>query len=315
MGVILLNSCKEYRESYYPDGSLKSRMEIKNGELDGIIEEFYENGKIKLKGQHRKGMAEGEFIRYYPSGVIEGRETYAIDKLNGFVLQYDSLGNLDTKAQFIDGLQSGQMIMYFSDGTVKAELEYRNGVRHGKYTSYFKGGNIKMKALAENGETVYFEEYDSLGHKIDEHWKVVVDGPEEVTLGQTYKAIIWLPGPKDGFEAAIKIYDKNVVDQEVTVWDYSEFSQDGKLIKGLGLEVYWNKGIDGEYQNNKRIEGTDIMMDDEKRGIFEYSPKTVGPHLFKGVYFLKGKGGPNHDLALVKAYPVVISFNVVADES
>lgn len=311
--ILLLNSCKEYKKYYYPDGSLKSRMEIKNGELNGIVEYFHENGELRLKGNQLNGLWEGEFIRYYPSGVIEGRESYANDKLNGFVFQYDSLGNLEAEAQFVDGLQSGKLTEYFGDGTVKSEQEFLNGVLHGTFTSYFKGGGVRMKALAEMDKTMYFEKFDSLGHKIDQYWKVIVEGPEEVTLGQTYRAVIRLPGPKDDFETSIKFYDKNVIDEEVRVWDYSDFTKDGKHVTGLSLVVYWNKGIDGEYQDSKQIEGTDVMMDNEKQGIFEYSPKTVGPHLFRGVYFLVGKGGPDHDLALVRSYPVVISFNVKAD--
>lgn len=60
---------------YYPNGTVKSYISAKDGNMDGDCVEYYESGKIREKLTFKNGLPVGEKIVYSESGEIIERES------------------------------------------------------------------------------------------------------------------------------------------------------------------------------------------------------------------------------------------------
>ena len=61
---------------FYPDGTLQSETEIKDGRRHGRHREYYENGKLKLRGKYSKGQPKGTWKFYSEDGEPIGKEKF-----------------------------------------------------------------------------------------------------------------------------------------------------------------------------------------------------------------------------------------------
>ena len=70
-------SCsRKVEKEYYPNGELKSVLNYKKGQLEGIALYYYENGNLKERVNYRKGKRERTGTTYYESGKLKEEITY-----------------------------------------------------------------------------------------------------------------------------------------------------------------------------------------------------------------------------------------------
>jgi len=67
---------REVEKEYYPNGKLKSVLNYKKGQLEGIALYYYENGELKERVNYRKGKRERTGTTYYESGTLKEEITY-----------------------------------------------------------------------------------------------------------------------------------------------------------------------------------------------------------------------------------------------
>ena len=67
---------REVEKEYYPNGQLKSVLNYKKGQLEGIALYYYENGVLKERVNYRKGKRERTGTTYYESGKLKEEITY-----------------------------------------------------------------------------------------------------------------------------------------------------------------------------------------------------------------------------------------------
>ena len=67
---------REVEKEYYPNGKLKSVLNYKKGQLEGIALYYYENGELKERVNYRKGKRERTGTTYYESGKLKEEITY-----------------------------------------------------------------------------------------------------------------------------------------------------------------------------------------------------------------------------------------------
>ena len=67
---------REVEKEYYPNGQLKSVLNYKKGQLEGIALYYYENGALKERVNYRKGKRERTGTTYYESGKLKEEITY-----------------------------------------------------------------------------------------------------------------------------------------------------------------------------------------------------------------------------------------------
>lgn len=119
-------SCRHKNEDivteYYPDGSLKSEIQVKNGMRNGITKNYDERGRL---------VSTAELVD---------------DKYEGWMINYNSKNNKVTaRALYKNDLQNGPATLYYSDGQLYREMTYVNGRVDSIVKTYWPGANFRLK--------------------------------------------------------------------------------------------------------------------------------------------------------------------------
>ena len=120
------------KKYFYPDGSLESTENYKNGQIDRKYRNFFENGHIKLEQDFVNGAMQGLSIRYYPNGVIEERVTMVDNEENGPFQEYYENGNLKTEGFYApseteSALEQGELKEYDENGVLTRVADCKDG--------------------------------------------------------------------------------------------------------------------------------------------------------------------------------------------
>lgn len=67
---------RNVEKEYYPNGKLKSVLNYKKGQLEGIALYYHENGTLKERVNYRRGKRERTGTTYYESGALKEEITY-----------------------------------------------------------------------------------------------------------------------------------------------------------------------------------------------------------------------------------------------
>jgi antitoxin component YwqK of YwqJK toxin-antitoxin module len=148
-------------EEYYPDGTLKSKGEYKDGKKVGKWMYYYPNGVEEQVGVYKNDIPTDEWIWYYPNKQIKRKEKFIKGKEDGEYIEYDENGNIITKGNYYEGLEDGEWIYEYGD--FKEIGTYKEGVRVGEWKGYFKSNNklaysIKYVDGNENGKFIFYYE-------------------------------------------------------------------------------------------------------------------------------------------------------------
>jgi len=84
---------REVKKEYYPDGKLKSVLNYKKGQLEGIALYYYQNGQLKERVNYRRGKRERTGTTYYESGKLKEEINY-VDGKRKSVKLYNENGEL-----------------------------------------------------------------------------------------------------------------------------------------------------------------------------------------------------------------------------
>ncbi len=146
-------------------------QEIKDGE--GIYQTFYENGMLFEKGEIKGGERVGKWTSYYENGTMKevGRfenfnyiledawsETgdVMVEDGNGeYAIYFDGSLNLFQNGSYKNGVKNGYWEVYHPNSIIiQQESNYNNGELHGRNVVYSISGDILVEGNFENGEKV-----------------------------------------------------------------------------------------------------------------------------------------------------------------
>jgi len=110
--ILLLCSCnikfpeeqstteKKYREVLDADGNVKSRVIVKDGQLNGEVVTYYPGGQISAIANYVNNRKEGIEKKYYKRGSLYRTRPYENGKLHGIEIRYYKSGKVKTKQEF-----------------------------------------------------------------------------------------------------------------------------------------------------------------------------------------------------------------------
>jgi len=98
-------------------GQLLSRIEAKNGAMDGTAVWYYEDGTKRMRGRHEDDGMTGLWERWYPSGRIY------------------------SACEWSDGVQHGRCQVWDPGGTLRVDGDYDHGARSGEWKFWDSYGN------------------------------------------------------------------------------------------------------------------------------------------------------------------------------
>jgi len=159
----LLAACnkEETKINYYTNGNISSKLQYKNGKLDGYSTYYYKNGKLQSKYLYKKGLLDGKSISWFLNSTKENETNFKNGKLNGSKIEYNQDG---TKA-YIENYQNdslnGAYISYHTNEKIRIKGSYKNGLYDGHWIYLDRFGRMVGEADFKLGSGIQKAYYTS----------------------------------------------------------------------------------------------------------------------------------------------------------
>lgn len=106
------------------NGTKKSVIEVKDGQINGEAKYYYTSGKLMETGSFEKGSKAGKWIRYNESGIMIGLASYKAGKKDGSWLVWDDNGKKRFEMTYKDGEKTGVWNQWSENGDLVASKDY-----------------------------------------------------------------------------------------------------------------------------------------------------------------------------------------------
>ena len=170
----------KYEKELYPDGKLKSKVELNSeGVRDGEALSFYHSGAVINKAKFKDGIRVDENFVYYEDSSIKIKEVYnESGELHGVYEEYFENGILKKKGRFEKGDMAGEWKEYYENGELYERSQMKNGELEGVQKVFHTNGQLGAIGLAqsglEEGEWIYLDlDGDTLKEEYYEKGKLV----------------------------------------------------------------------------------------------------------------------------------------------
>jgi antitoxin component YwqK of YwqJK toxin-antitoxin module len=128
-------------EEFYPDGTIKSQITLKNGIRNGITKNYDEKGRLISTAEYVNDVREGLMMNYNPeNGKLTAKAMYKADEQDGPVTLFYKEGKLFRESTYIKGRVDGIIKTYWPSGNLKAENTFRMGKPSVGLKEYDKDG-------------------------------------------------------------------------------------------------------------------------------------------------------------------------------
>lgn len=107
---------------YYPDGTIMSEENYKNGLLNGEQLVYYPDGQVTEFAVYKDGLLHGVTSKYSDQGVLIEEVTYLNGKANGLAKYFELNGDLKETGHYKDGQRIGKW-EYYLDGEIASEKD------------------------------------------------------------------------------------------------------------------------------------------------------------------------------------------------
>jgi antitoxin component YwqK of YwqJK toxin-antitoxin module len=256
-------------KTFDKDGDLISLEKYRDDQLVVDSEEsvildlrnsYYPNGEIKSTGGYVDGKKEGTHRYYDNEGNIEGAEIYhrgektaagIIDEKGDYQglwkLYYDT-GELKAEGEFENSNRIGEWVFYHKNGEIEHRAKYVDGLPQGRWTWYFDNGNLRREEYyrrgKEDGESI---EYDIEGNEISrgEYVSGYKDGEWFYNVGDHTEKGSYLDGERNG--------------EWIYEYPEGELNYEGEYAMGLAIgkhKWYYPNGQlkkEGKYSSGVRV--------------------------------------------------------------
>ncbi len=177
----------------FENGKKKSRVEFKDGKLDGKVTQWHDTGEKASIVHYSNGIKEGKEIQFYPTGGKKMELQYINDEVDGMILEWHEngqklsegiykngkaegkhqwwfrLGKLDQAVDFKNGLPDGKIERWYRNGKKKLETQYQAGLKQGVNKEWYDNGQLKVEsAFIADQEDGLAKFYSKKGYLLDE---------------------------------------------------------------------------------------------------------------------------------------------------
>ena len=112
---------------WHEDGTMKYRLNYKDGKEDGLQEGWYENGHMKYRENWKDGKRDGLQEGWYENGHMKYRENWKDGKLDGLQERWYEDGTMEYRVNWKDGKLDGLREWWYEDGTMKSRGNWKDG--------------------------------------------------------------------------------------------------------------------------------------------------------------------------------------------
>lgn len=246
-------------------------MEYKDGLGQGPAINYFPNGDIKEKFNMKNGELFGEAVEYYHNGNIKSIENYENSKLNGLKTDFYENGNVKEKANYSNDFLNGTKTEYLENGSKIKEYEYNKGLMEQEL--FYKKGQLERVKDYELGnlkeEKTYDENFNKsmvFTYKEDNtvNWKGYYPNGN-LKFDNNLKDNLFIGSSKLYYENGNLMESSNYIikgNEALKDGDYKAFAKDGTLVENLKYQEGkiienilkkdnpWEKTSDNEKDNN-----------------------------------------------------------------
>lgn len=111
----------------HPDGSLRSRSQVVNGQLHGLSEGWSAEGRLQVQEPFERGVAHGIRTKWYPSGGTQSVAHIVHGQLQGPFRRWHENGVLAEDVRMERGQPHGLSLAYYPSGYLKAQVRLDQG--------------------------------------------------------------------------------------------------------------------------------------------------------------------------------------------
>lgn len=140
-----------FNKFYYPNGSLQSEGNLKDGKPEGYWVNYYPTGIIKSEGNRKNHELDSIWVFYTITGDTISKISYFNGKKNGFSYEYFTkasnptyIGNIKSKELYINNLKEGASEYFYENGSLREIREYINNKEDGRGFVFANDGRIIM---------------------------------------------------------------------------------------------------------------------------------------------------------------------------
>ncbi|MEZ4999861.1 MAG: hypothetical protein R2727_04070 [Bacteroidales bacterium] len=130
----------------YPNGTVSSEGNIKDGKPDGYWKSYWVTGIIKSEGRRRNFMLDSVWVFYTQTGDTLEKIDYLYGKKSGYYLKYkrDNLRGLYvwSRELYANDRREGTAYQYYPDGSVNITIPYNDGKKDGLSKEYDREGRL-----------------------------------------------------------------------------------------------------------------------------------------------------------------------------
>jgi len=156
---------------YWPDGTIKNRLNFRDDELEGPAQTFHPNGAVNKSYSTKSGKKQGVSEIYSHSGLLINRNTYTDDMTDGPGVYNDYSEGFVRNYTYKRDTLSGESSETWSNGKKKLQCSYLMGVLDGNYTSWYANGDMETEKLYRRDTlTGKYTEYFPNNQKSKESW-------------------------------------------------------------------------------------------------------------------------------------------------
>ncbi|MEQ1677365.1 MAG: toxin-antitoxin system YwqK family antitoxin [Chitinophagaceae bacterium] len=157
--ITTLIGCNQKVEvkTYYEDGSLLSKVEMRNNIKDGRAFVYYRNGNIKESGIWVKDKQEGLWKFYYETGALYAEVGFKNGVQHGesafFYPNYKKM----SISSFEFGKANGQTELFYENGNIKERSYWKDNKLDSLQILYDTSGNEMKRNLIKSTEQKFHE--------------------------------------------------------------------------------------------------------------------------------------------------------------
>ncbi|MEE9407793.1 MAG: toxin-antitoxin system YwqK family antitoxin [Polaribacter sp.] len=129
-------------------GKIQTEGVLNGRKRTGNWKYFYPDGTLMSEENYKEGLLHEEQLIYYPDGQVTEFSIYKNGLLDGVCSKYASNGTLIEEVTYANGIQNGLAKYFELNGNLKETGNYKNGKRIGKWEFYMDGeiaSNIDKK--------------------------------------------------------------------------------------------------------------------------------------------------------------------------
>lgn len=240
--------------TYYPNGKVKSEMQIENGLKHGIRKAYYPNGNLASEGQYVLNKAHGTWKWYYPNGKLSSEGNYYYGERHGVWKWNHENGKTSSEHFYNHGNPTGLHKDFHENGNLRETTIYDSfGHMNGPRDQFDLNGQLQIQRIYERDKLI---SYSYLGKDNKPITPILLNNASGhvVAYYPNGKVSREFTIKKGNIEGSYKVYHKN----------------------GNYMDTFYNKGNNTEgfrtwfFENGKIWKQCNYSVDEENGSFTEY---------------------------------------------